>query len=960
MARRLQRNEYTVGWICALPDELTAAQEMLDEEHLDLPSNGNDSNIYTLGCIGAHNVVLACLPAGQMGTNSAAAVAMQMKATFLAIRFGLMVGIGGGVPCKEADIRLGDIVVSQPGRGHGGVVQYDFGKSTPGKFERTGFLNTPPSILLAAVAKLRSNHDREKSSLSTHLSKLGRLPKFSRDMAGSDVLFEAGYTHIGENSCASCAVTRQMQREERVNHRPVVHYGTIASGNKVMRDGMVRDQISSELGGVLCFEMEAAGLMNSFPCLVIRGICDYADSHKNKRWQPFAAGTAAAYAKELLLVIPALDVSNMQTIDEGTREHLPFSRNRRFVGRSTELSVLAQRLFINKECQKIALVGLGGAGKTQIALQFAYWVKDNCPDFSIFWMPASSMEMFEQACAEIARALRIPQSQEDIRHAVQQRLSAKTTGKWFLIVDNADDLELLCGKEQEQGLLDFLPESEHGLTLFTTRHYEAAQCVVGNDVLEVAKMERQEAINMLQKSLQRTLLHDDALIRDLLSELDYLPLAITQAAAYINSNRSSISDYLWLLKKTEQDAVTLMSTEFRDNTRYKNSTNAIAKTWTISFNQIIKHDKEAADLLAFISCIEWKAIPYSILPAVQPEARMASAIGTLCSYSFLERRQYGKMFDMHRLVYLATRTWIRQNGSEAETRAAAIKHLSEVFPFDDFENREIWQSYMPHVARMNTNEQNQDTEEKSELCLKIGQCLYVDGRMREAVLWIQKSCEWRDRNLNEDDARRLLSQHALARAYLANGQVKEAVKLLEHVVAIRAKVLAENYPNQLASQHALAEAYLANGQVKEAVKLLERVVAIKAEVLTEDYPSHLASQHALAGAYLANGQVKEAVKLLERVVAIKAEVLTEDYPSRLLSKRVLADYHEDLLGRSKRGKTLVSSMKGSKTEGRRKAVVPQGIPHNDNNSNSASIAISDQSLADQELGTSRTSQRKFS
>lgn len=153
MARRLRRDEYTVGWVCALPIELTAAQEMLDEEHQDLPQFGNDANIYCLGSIGEHNVVLAGLPTSQTGIAPATAVALQMKSTFKAIRFGLMVGIGGGVPSKEADIRLGDVVVSQPGKGHGGVIQYDFGKSTPSGFERAGFLNVPPPILLAAVTK---------------------------------------------------------------------------------------------------------------------------------------------------------------------------------------------------------------------------------------------------------------------------------------------------------------------------------------------------------------------------------------------------------------------------------------------------------------------------------------------------------------------------------------------------------------------------------------------------------------------------------------------------------------------------------------------------------------------------------------------------------------------------------------------------------------------------------------
>jgi nucleoside phosphorylase len=228
-----------------------------------------------------------------------------------------MVGIGGGVPSAEADIRLGDIVVGQPGKGHGGVIQYDFGKSTPSGFERTGFLNSPPRILLSAVFKLRANYDRGKSDLSIHVSKLSKLPKFGRDYAGDDVLFEGSYNHAGGSSCASCDSARKLQREERTES-PVVHYGTIASGNQIIKDGMTRDKVSSEFGGVFCFEVEAAGLMSSFPCLVIRGICDYADSHKNRRWQPYAAGTAAAYAKGLLTFIPEGDVAKMQTGEEVT------------------------------------------------------------------------------------------------------------------------------------------------------------------------------------------------------------------------------------------------------------------------------------------------------------------------------------------------------------------------------------------------------------------------------------------------------------------------------------------------------------------------------------------------------------------------------------------------------------------------------------------------------------------
>ncbi|KAL6874771.1 hypothetical protein J3F83DRAFT_728636 [Trichoderma novae-zelandiae] len=299
----LQPSDYTVGWICALPIELAAAQEMLDEEHEVIDDQNTCS--YTLGRIGDHNVVLATLPAGQTGTNSAAAVAVQLQSDFPAMRFGLMVGVGGGVPGVE-DVRLGDVVVSQPQSMHGGVVQYDLGKTRPGRFERTGFLNTPPTVLLNALAQLQARQLRSKDMLSTHISRVNHLPHFTRESAGVDHLYPASYQHVGTSSCDSCSSEYRVNRPPRKGLGLKIHHGTIASGNQVMRDGVTRDRLSSELGGVLCFEMEAAGLMNRFPCLVIRGICDYADSHKNASWQPYAALTAAAYARELLSVVPAV------------------------------------------------------------------------------------------------------------------------------------------------------------------------------------------------------------------------------------------------------------------------------------------------------------------------------------------------------------------------------------------------------------------------------------------------------------------------------------------------------------------------------------------------------------------------------------------------------------------------------------------------------------------------------
>lgn len=319
MPRCLRREEYTVGWVCALPVELAAAKAMLDEKHEDMCNaiNGNDENIYCMGSIAGHNVVIVCLPAGNIGNSPAAAVATQMQAAFKGIRFGLMVGIGGGVPSEDEDIRLGDVVVSQPLRNFGGVVQYDFGKTTPSGFQRCGSLNSPPQILLSALSTVQANLLLGESVMFDHVSNLEHIAAFQRSRTGPDVLFETAYNHEPGSTCDKCSVDRQRSRPQReLGAEVVVHYGTIASGNQVIKNAIERDKISAQLGGVYCFDMEAAGLMNTFPCLVIRGICDYADSHNNKRWQAYAAGTAAAYAKELLSVIPAVEVMKTRRAED--------------------------------------------------------------------------------------------------------------------------------------------------------------------------------------------------------------------------------------------------------------------------------------------------------------------------------------------------------------------------------------------------------------------------------------------------------------------------------------------------------------------------------------------------------------------------------------------------------------------------------------------------------------------
>ncbi|KAK0667120.1 hypothetical protein QBC41DRAFT_142394 [Cercophora samala] len=300
-------SQYTVGWICALPIEMAAAKAMLDTIHpapTDYQAH-SDSNSYIMGTVGGHHIVIACLPQGHYGTNNAATVVNNLRRTFPSICHGLMVGIGGGVPGKH-DIRLGDVVVSDC------VIQYDLGKTVAmGVLQRTGSATKPPQHLLTAVSKLRADHELEATHIPQIIAQMHRrypmMKEYTFDEAWPDILFSGTYDHINGplENCSRCDPFQQLPRPPRRERpHPRIHYGPVASGNQVMKHGVTRDRIAEELG-VICFEMEGAGLMDSFPCLVIRGIADYSDSHKNKSWQKYAAATAAAYARELLLTLTA-------------------------------------------------------------------------------------------------------------------------------------------------------------------------------------------------------------------------------------------------------------------------------------------------------------------------------------------------------------------------------------------------------------------------------------------------------------------------------------------------------------------------------------------------------------------------------------------------------------------------------------------------------------------------------
>ncbi|OOO12207.1 purine or other phosphorylase family 1 [Aspergillus oryzae] len=655
----LPLERYTVGWICALPCELTAARAMLDHRHVR-PKNQSkhDENNYTLGSIAGHNIAIVCLP--EYGTNNAAIAAKSMQATFPNIRFGLLVGVGGGVPGPITetgpanDIRLGDVVVSLPAGQGGGVIQYDLIRREVDGFRRVGLLNKPPTLLRTAVASLRA--ERRLGRQLTGLIEDAFAPddeccedkcdddeesegeRWTYPSTGRDFLFSPGYKHrsSGADDCTKCMEAKSagdiITRRPRKTTHPKIHYGNIGSGNSLIKNGLERDKLAQR-DSIICFEMEAAGLMDDFPCLVIRGISDYADSHKNSSWQPYAAAAAAAYAKQLVCSITPQDIDSLAPIQgslDMTARHpdlenchwtmlsvdldLPFARNPRFMGRQDVLSQIQE--YFSKDAtapRTLLLYGIGGIGKTQIAAHYAHTMtKDS---LAICWVDArdrSSVELGLSCIAQcVLRSLIVhygervaatmfgfsdvtslllhgpipPRTMQGAIRSLKSWLGKKSNSRWLIVFDNYDNID-------EFNIEDYIPNADHSRILITSRRPDLQRSV--DKAFDISGLDDAAALQLLLSG-NRMYKADDTptcpSVQAVLRKLCNFPLAIVQANAYINNRRLSMDDFL---QQYEQQFIRPMSQKPRGPWNYDQVVNT---TWEVSLSAIQAENKLAAETM---------------------------------------------------------------------------------------------------------------------------------------------------------------------------------------------------------------------------------------------------------------------------------------------------------------------------------------------------------------------------
>jgi tetratricopeptide (TPR) repeat protein len=556
----------------------------------------------------------------------------------------------------------------------------------------------------------------------------------------------------------------------------------------------------------------------------------------------------------------------------------------------------------------LAIHGLGGCGKTSLALEFAYWTKKNNPMLAVFWVPAVSQESFEGAYYNIAKLLDIPgysDSQVNVKDLVKSYLSDENFGPWLIVVDNADDVDVLFGdsKSHDQGqLISYLPRSCRGCVIFTTRTRATAITLAENNTMELRELERKEAIEVLHRRLFHEHHHQLAVaetVNAFLEMLHFHALAIIQAVAFINTNDISLADYITLYRHGERDAMDLLNEEFEDQTRYQEASNSVATTWSVSFEQIQKHDAIAADHLFFMACIANNEITASIFPPLYSKVEHTKAIGTLKAYAFITERQQRvdsrqtqtpivhKTFDVHPLVHVAIRGWLKAHDHWNTWIRNAMARLIEIVPYGDHDSRSYWTTYMHHAIHLIDQPETQNMLDRVMLLERIGRCERSLGRYQAAERAYRQAFDQRVRMLGAEDPDTLMTMGNIALTLGCQERWIEAEKMHKEELAIVEKVLGKKNPQSLISRGNLALAMLGQWKFREAEGIYRELLELGEEVMGKKSPDTLATLQNLAGALRGQGKHAEAEQMHRETLALSREIRGEEHADTLSSLSAL-------------------------------------------------------------------------
>ncbi|KFY27526.1 hypothetical protein V493_03438, partial [Pseudogymnoascus sp. VKM F-4281 (FW-2241)] len=592
------------------------------------------------------------------------------------------------------------------------------------------------------------------------------------------------------------------------------------------------------------------------------------------------------------------------------RSTVPFDRDTKFVGRQDALAALELRFCQSNSHNRTVLVGLGGVGKSQIAIEFSYRLRVRDPQVWVFWVYASTAERFEQAYRSIATELELPGADDpktDVLGLVSRWLSNADNGRWLLILDNADDIDIfrqMQGEGSQKGndtafpLSSYIPQPITGSVLLTTRDRRAASWLSTGytSVIPVNLMEPEEADQLLRINIPEGLSTSSDRV-ELVKELDYLPLAITQAAAYIGAKaiRMSVSKYLMLYRQNDQSQSRLLGQEYGDLRRAPGVRNSVFRTWQISFDQIKQNNPQAAELLSLMAMFDRQGIPEFLLCIKYPNPLdLEEALGPLDEFSLITIKNGGKTFEMHRLVQLATRKWLERSRDGERWQREAIEVVAKAFPGGDYNNWKTCEAMSSHATEVLKYELESDQSmlERASLLYNMASYNWLQGRYEIAKAESQESLTTRQHLLHDDDMMISNSIGMLALVLQSQGKYDEAEPMHRQTLLLREKALGKEHPSTLTSMNNLALLLKSRGKYNEAEPMHRQTLLLREKALGKEHPDTLASMNNLALLLKSQGKDDEAEPMYRQTLLLSEKALGKEHPNTLASINNLASLFE--------------------------------------------------------------------
>ncbi|USP74607.1 hypothetical protein yc1106_01881 [Curvularia clavata] len=569
---------------------------------------------------------------------------------------------------------------------------------------------------------------------------------------------------------------------------------------------------------------------------------------------------------------------------------------------------------------RAALVGLGGVGKSQLALQYAHSVRDAAPQTFVFWVHASTQARFEEAYRDIANQLQLlgrNDPKANVLRLVYDWLRDEANGRWVMVVDNVDDVETFFPSRKRQRqtveadagaqipLATYLPQSRNGAILVTSRSKDAATRLAGgyNKVKEVLAMDGGEGLQLLRNKLQDPPIEESAM--DLLRALDCIPLAIAQAAAYINRRgRMTVADYLAEFRKNSKKRESLLNWDAGELRRDESASNSVVTTWQMSFEQIQRERRSAAELLSLMSFFNPQDIPESVLRRHSRESARGAELeddedadsafnedlDTLRAYSLVSITADSDACKMHALVQFCTQVWLASCNEVEQWEQQFVALMAQELPSGNYENWAKCQQLLPHVEPLlSTQPASEEAFEVwAQVLTNAAWYLWMRGSYSVAQQTAAKAVAAREKALGREDHQTLISVEVLAGVLQAQGRYKEAETLNQRALEGWEKKLGEDHPHTLMSVNNLAAVVQYQGRYKEAETLNRRALEGREKKLGEDHPHTLTSVSNLAAVVRYQGRYEEAETLNRRALEGREKKLGEDHPDTLTSVSNLA------------------------------------------------------------------------